>query len=133
MRSIRMRSVSGGLICIATAAITTLVVVACATGTEGGIDVGEGGLVEEAAARDVNVVPLKDGGLEEDTGVAPEEDSGGGCTQKVVINELKTGGPGANDELAARPGQPPLASKLLCATACATSKFSIISCLCLIS
>lgn len=71
--------------------------VACATGT-GSTDVGEGGILQDAA-RDVNVVPNKDSSPPNDTGVPPEEDSGGGCTQSVVINEVKTDGTTANDEL----------------------------------
>jgi hypothetical protein len=75
---------------IATAATTTLVVVACANGTSSTADPGEGG-TEEGGLRDVNVLPGKDSGKPlEDTGVPPEEDSGGSCTQKVVINEVMT-------------------------------------------
>ena len=91
MRSGLLRVPPGALFFLATAAITMLVVVACATGTGGSTaDPGEGG-TEEGGLRDVNVLPGKDSGKpDEDTGVPPEEDSGGSCTQKVVINELMT-------------------------------------------
>jgi hypothetical protein len=88
------RRLGGGLLLAAIAA-TTLAegVVACATGTETGGGFGEGGLVEEDAGRDVNVVPVpKDSAAGEDTGTTPD-DSGAGCTQKVVINELMSNGP----------------------------------------
>ena len=95
-----MQRLGGGLLFAATAAITTLVVVACATGTESGGGFGEGGLIEEDAGRDVNVVPVpKDSAAGEDTGTTPD-DSGPGCTQKIVINELKVAGTSnANDEM----------------------------------
>lgn len=84
----------------ATAAITTLVVVACAKGTDSVGDLGEGGTVEEDAGRDVNVVPTpKDSAPPEDTGTPPGDDSGSSCTQKVIINEVKTAGTTANDEM----------------------------------
>ena len=83
----------------ATAAITTLVVVACAKGTDSVGDLGEGGTAEGDAGRDVNVVPTpKDSAPPEDTGTTPGDDSGS-CTQKVLINELKTDGTNANDEM----------------------------------
>jgi hypothetical protein len=79
----------GGLLFAAPFAIATLVVVACAKGTDS-TDVGEGGAVEEDAARDVNVVPIpKDSSLPDDSGPLPGDDSGT-CTRKVVINELQT-------------------------------------------
>lgn len=82
----------------AIAAITTLVVVACANGTATGADFGEGG-VEQDASRDVNVIPTpKDGAPPEDTGTTPGGDSGS-CSQKVVINEVKTDGTTTNDEM----------------------------------
>lgn len=84
---------------VATAAITTLVVVGCARGTES-IDVGEGGLVEDGGGvRDVNVMPTpKDSSSPDDSGPLPGDDSGS-CTKKVVINELKTDGTTADDEM----------------------------------
>jgi hypothetical protein len=90
----------GGCLFAGAAAITTLVVVACANGTATSVDLGEGGTVEEDAGRDVNVVPTpKDAAPPEDTGTTPGDDSGS-CTQKVVINELKTEGTSnANDEM----------------------------------
>ena len=85
----------------ASIAFSTLVV-ACAKGTDSGT-LDEGGTVEEDAARDVNVVPVnRDGSMTDpDSPVLPPEDSStGGCTAKVVINELVTNGAGgANDEM----------------------------------
>jgi hypothetical protein len=81
--------------------MTTLVVIGCAKGTDGsGIDVGEGGIVEvDGGLRDVNVVPTpKDSSSPDDSGLLPGDDSGT-CTKKVVINELKTDGTTANDEM----------------------------------
>lgn len=91
----------GGLLFAATAAITTLVVVACAKGTDNvATDTDEGGIVEDAAGRDVNVIPTPKDAAAGDTGTTPEKDSGGSCTGKVVINEVKTEGTGgANDEM----------------------------------
>jgi len=94
-----VRRLGGGCLFAATAAITTLVVVACATGTATTIDLGEGGTVPDDASRDVNVVPLpKDSAAPEDTGTLPGDDSGS-CSQKVVINEVKTAGTTADDEM----------------------------------
>ncbi|MBX3186378.1 MAG: lamin tail domain-containing protein [Labilithrix sp.] len=58
---------------------------------------GEAGVIEDAAVeRDVSTLPPRDTGTSDST---VEEDSGGGtCTKDVFINELKTEGPGANDE-----------------------------------
>ena len=83
----------GGLLFAAAAAFTLAGgVVACAKGTETGAGFDEGGLAEEDAGRDVNVVPMpKDSAAPGDSGMPPD-DSGGSCTQKVVINEVKTGG-----------------------------------------
>ncbi len=93
-----VRRLGGGIVLSAVAAITTLVVVACANGTATGVDLGEGG-VEEDASRDVNVLPIpKDSGPAEDTGTTPGDDSGS-CSMKVVINEVKTAGTNANDEM----------------------------------
>jgi len=91
-----MRAGAGSFF-VATAAITTLVVVACATGTGSSGTLDEAGIIEDAS-RDLNVLPKKDSGTPlEDTGVPPEEDSGGGCTQKVVINEVMTNGPNGSE------------------------------------
>ena len=93
-----VRRLGGILVLAATAAIATLVVVACAKGTETGGDFGEGG-VEVDASRDVNVVPIpKDSGPADDTGTMPGDDSGS-CSKKVVINEVKTAGASPNDEM----------------------------------
>ncbi|MDB4937470.1 MAG: hypothetical protein JWP87_4442 [Labilithrix sp.] len=87
----------GGLLFAATAATTTLVVVACAKGTDS-VDVDEGGVVEEDAARDVNVVPLpsKDSSSPDDSGPLPGDDSGT-CTRKVVVNEVLMNGPSGSE------------------------------------
>lgn len=85
---------------IAAAAITTapfacaLLVIACATGTGStGLFDGEGGLLEDGGTRDVTVLPTGDAGGGVDTGTVPGDDaSTGGCTEKVVINELKSDG-----------------------------------------
>jgi hypothetical protein len=94
-----MRLVSrlgGGLLVAAALAITTLVVVACATGTES-TDTGDGGIVEVDAARDVNVVPNpKDSSSPDDSGMLPGDDSGS-CTKKVVINEVLVNGPSGSE------------------------------------
>jgi hypothetical protein len=95
-----VQRLGGGSLFAATAAITTLVVVACATGTATSVDLGEGGTAVEDASRDVNVVPLpRDSAVPDDGGTLPGDDAGAGCTQKVVINELKTDGTTANDEM----------------------------------
>lgn len=95
----RARSTSAFV--VASVAISMLVV-ACAKGTDNSIS-DEGGLVEEEAGRDVNVVPVnKDGSTTDpDSAVVPPKDSStGGCTGKVVINELVSNGAGgANDEM----------------------------------
>lgn len=78
-----------------------LVLIACAKGTESGA-LDEGGLVEEDAARDVFVLPVdKDSSTTTPDGTVlpPDDSSTGGCTMKVVINELKTDGTTANDEM----------------------------------
>jgi hypothetical protein len=83
----------------ASVALSTLVV-ACARGTDN-VTLDEGGIVDEDAARDVNVVPVpRDSSTDADGTVLPPDDSStGGCTMKVVINELKTDGTTANDEM----------------------------------
>ncbi len=70
---------------------------ACAIGTTE--DVGPPPLPTEDAStgRDVYVLPPSDAGTQSETGPSGLDDAGA-CTRKVVINELKTGGPGANDE-----------------------------------
>ena len=98
MRMRLVRRLGGPIVFAATAAITTLVVVACAKGTDTSEDFGEGG-VEQDASRDVNVLPNpKDSTPAEDTGTTQGGDSGS-CSQKVVINEVKTAGASANDEM----------------------------------
>ncbi|MEA2750042.1 MAG: hypothetical protein QOI41_4185 [Myxococcales bacterium] len=79
----------------------TLVVAACAKGTDNNGILDEGGLVDEDAGRDVNVIPVpKDSStMGQDGTVLPPDDSGGTCTMKVVINEVKTDGTTANDEM----------------------------------
>lgn len=83
---------------VATAAITTLLVLACAQGTEG-VDVGgEAGVPEEASTpRDVFVVPVDSSVPPADTGPMPEEDAAS-CTMKVVINELRVAGTNSADD-----------------------------------
>lgn len=100
MRLVRTR-LGGGLFVSATAAITTLVVIACATGTDGGFVDGEGGIVEtDGPSRDVNVLPGKDSSTPDDSGTLPGDDSSTGtCTKKVVINELLVNGTGEFIEL----------------------------------
>ena len=90
----RMRPVRSRLGAVSAVALT-LVIVACAQGTDSVIviDDREGG---PDADRDVVVIP-DDSSSGKDTGPKPVDDSGA-CVQKVVINELKTDGPGANDE-----------------------------------
>lgn len=96
MRLVRSR-LGAGLFVFATAAAATFVVAACATGTDGGVALdGDGGL-DDAAQRDVNVLPAKDSSTGSDTG-APGDDAGS-CTKNVVINELKTDGTNLNDEM----------------------------------
>jgi hypothetical protein len=83
-------------------AIATIVLVACAKGTEGGTADDEGGIVDQDAARDVFVLPIGDASMPVPDGtVLPPDDSStsGGCTMKIVINELKTDGTTANDEM----------------------------------
>jgi hypothetical protein len=85
-----------GLVLFAGSAITALaVLVACATGKES-IDNGEGGVEPLDGSRDVFVIPDKDSGST-DTGAPP--DDAPSCNAKVVINELKTDGTNANDEM----------------------------------
>lgn len=87
--------------CGAAAAFGALVLVACAKGTDNNGVADEGGLVEDDAGRDVNVVPVpKDSStVGPDGTVLPPDDSGGTCVPKVVINEIKTDGTTANDEM----------------------------------
>lgn len=92
------RSTSAAL--AASVAISALML-ACAKGTDNAT-LDEGGLVEEDAGRDVNVVPVnKDGATTgpDGTVLPPSDSSTGGCTGKVVINELKTDGTNGNDEM----------------------------------
>ena len=91
MRLVRSR-LGGGMFILATAATTTFVMVACATGTDGGVilDDDAGIVGADGSQRDVNVVPGKDSGKpDDDSGPLPGDDSGT-CTKKVVINELQT-------------------------------------------
>jgi hypothetical protein len=87
--------------CGAAVAVGALVLVACAKGTGNNGVIDEGGLVEDDAGRDVNVVPVpKDSStVGPDGTVLPPDDSGGTCVPKVVINEIKTDGTTANDEM----------------------------------
>ena len=84
-------------------AIATIVLLACATGTDNGTADDEGGTVDQGdATRDVFVLPIGDSSMPvPDGAVLPPDDSStsGGCTPKVVINELKTDGTTANDEM----------------------------------
>ena len=101
MRLVRSR-LGGEIFLLATAATTTFVMVACATGTDGGVildDDAGSDATTDAPQRDVNVLPGKDSGTpDDDAGPLPGEDSGA-CTKKVVINELQTRtAAGASDE-----------------------------------
>ncbi len=92
-------SCSRGFI-IATVPIVTFVMIACATGTDS-IDLGEGGITDEASVgRDVIVIPANDSSIG-DTG--PGQDTGTDAPlptgTHVVINEIKTDGSNADDEL----------------------------------
>lgn len=86
---------------IATVPILTLVMIACANGTDP-IDLGEGGIADEASiGRDVVVIPDKDSQAGQDTG--PGKDTGTDAPlptgTHVVINEIQTAGSGASTEL----------------------------------
>lgn len=99
MRLVRTRQ-GGGIFVFATAAITTLVVLACATGTDDGILVdGEGGIVgSDGSLPDGSALPGRDSSAATDTGTLPGDDSStGSCTKKVVINELMVDGPGGGE------------------------------------
>lgn len=100
MRPVRRR-LGGGLLVLSTAAISPLLASACANGLLNGIVDAEAGVDLDAATRDVNVLPGRDSSTpdDDDGGKLPGDDAGGTCTKKVVINELKTDGPGANDEM----------------------------------
>lgn len=75
---------------IATVPILTFVMIACATGTDS-IDLGEGGITDEASVgRDVIVIPANDSSTG-DTGPKPPDS--GSCDRKVVINEVQVDGP----------------------------------------
>ncbi len=91
----RPRFVAGGA-----AAAGALIMVACAKGTDSNGIADEGGLADDAG-RDVNVVPVpRDSStVGPDGTVLPPDDSGGPCVMKVVINEIKTDGTTANDEM----------------------------------
>ncbi len=74
---------------IATVPILTFVMIACATGTDS-IDLGEGGITDEASVgRDVIVIPANDSSTG-DTGPKPPDS--GPCDRKVVINEVQVDG-----------------------------------------
>jgi len=81
-------------------AIATMVLLACAKGTEGGAADDEGGIVDQDAARDVFVLPIGDSSMAMPDGkVLPPDDSStsGGCTMKVVINEVMVDGPSSSE------------------------------------
>jgi hypothetical protein len=88
-------------VCGAASALGALVLVACAKGTDNNGVADEGGLLEDDAGRDVNVVPVpRDSStVGPDGTVLPPDDSGGTCAKKVVINEIKTDGATGNDEM----------------------------------
>jgi hypothetical protein len=87
--------------CGAAAAVAAPLLIACAKGTDSNGAIDEGGLIEDDAGRDVNVVPVpRDSStVGPDGTVLPPDDSGGTCVKKVVINEIKTDGTTANDEM----------------------------------
>jgi hypothetical protein len=88
----RTRS-GGGIFVLATAASAALVLFACANGTDGLFLDGEGGIVQpDGGAGDATVLPGRDSSTPDDSSTLPGDDSGGSCTKKVVINELKTDG-----------------------------------------
>ena len=76
---------------IATVPVLTLVMIACAKGTDP-IDLGEGGITDEEASvgRDVAVIPGQDSSTGQDTG--PQPPDSGPCEHKVVINEVQVDG-----------------------------------------
>ncbi len=82
----RLRWDRGSLFVVSAAIAISTVVVACATGTEGGGGDGDGGVEPADASRDLFVLPGKESGAD-DTGSPTDS---GGCTGKVVINELST-------------------------------------------
>jgi hypothetical protein len=84
-----------GLFLVAASTSTALFVLACATGTDSVVS-AEGGPEPADGARDVFVIPADSG--TQDTGGPPPDDAAS-CTAQVVINELKTDGTTANDEL----------------------------------
>jgi hypothetical protein len=96
------RSTSAATIAFAASVAIATFLVACAKGTDNAT-LDEGGLVEEDAGRDVNVLPVQTDSstANPDGSVLPPGDSStGGCTMKVVINELVSNGAGgANDEM----------------------------------
>jgi hypothetical protein len=83
----------GGAFGVAAAALATLALVSCANGMVNG-GVVDGGLETDAAAGDGSVVPSRDSGEDQS---AP--DTGGGCSVKIVINEVKTSGTAASDQM----------------------------------
>lgn len=88
MRLVRSR-LGGGLI-IATVPLMTLVMIACAKGTDF-VDFSDGAIVDEASTgRDVVVIPDRDSSTGQDTG--PQPGDSGPCDRKVVINELMVDG-----------------------------------------
>jgi hypothetical protein len=92
MRLLRLRPFASAA-CGASIAMAALLG-ACAKGTDSGT-LDEGGIVDEDAARDVNVIPIpRDSATDPDSPILPPDDSGssGGCVGKVVINEVQTHG-----------------------------------------
>jgi hypothetical protein len=90
------------MLVFASASLSALLVIACATGTEGAVILdGDATPETDSSTRDVNVVPSRDSGGAVDDGSTRETDSGGGgtCTKKVVINELMVDGKGEFVEL----------------------------------
>lgn len=99
MHRVRIGSLGrGGKLFAAVGITTTLVVVACAQGTTGGVGLDDDAGID-AGERDVNVVPTPDDGStsdDADTGMPPGDSST--CDKKVVINELMSDGASASDE-----------------------------------
>ncbi len=76
-------------------AASSIAVVACAQGQDG-IDLGSGADPDGGSGSDGARIPASDGGGGGSDSGKTQDDSGGGqgCTGKVVINELMTGGSG---------------------------------------
>jgi Lamin Tail Domain len=97
MRRRLVRSWKGGGSVIATAAIMTLVMIACAKGTDS-VDVSDEGGAGDARG-DLVVIPDPDSSIPPiDGGTDAPVDSPPATGTHVVINELQTEGSNANDE-----------------------------------